>query len=157
MATSVMLEIRKTLSELELCSHMPAAELGYSSKGVEHPGGKRPPGGVDYREDKHNPEPQAKTEAKPRILRSAEHYRRRLAKAHSDRTLEIILEQAKDSLSAWRRQPAPTRQNEPKKDDPGWKRYVAESDLSSDSLADKFGVSPRYIREVRKKYREAVI
>lgn len=153
---TLLQEIQKTLSELELCSHMPAAELGYSSKGVEHPGGKRPPGGVDYREDKHNLEPSAKSEAKPRILRSAEHYRRRLAKAHSDRTLEIILEQAKDSLSAWKRQPAPTRQNEPKRDDPGWKRYVAESDLSSDSLAAKYGVSGAYIREVRKNYRERV-
>jgi hypothetical protein len=156
MTTSIILEIRRTLSELELCSHMPAAELGYSSKSAAHPGGKRPPGGVDYREDKHNLGPQTKTDAKPRILRSAEHYRRRLAKAHNDRTLEIILEQANDSLNAWRRQPPPTKQNEPKKEDPGWKRYVAESELMSESLAAKYGVSSQYIREVRKKYREAV-
>jgi hypothetical protein len=148
-------ELRTVLAQLELCSHVQAVNLDPSSRDSgEEIGGKRPPGGIDRSEDRATVGPVGSGEPRPRVLRSAEHYRRRIAKAHSQRALERVLADARDSLDAWRRQPAPSKKAEPKVGDPGWKRYIAESKESSSVLAARFGKSGAYIREVRRKYRE---
>lgn len=142
-------ELRQTLAELELCSHVSA--LDYESKdagrSAEDPGGKRPSGGIDRREDcavvdkdPKNPE---------RVLRSAGHYRRRLQHAHSDRTKRLILDEAQASLAAWK-QRVPMK--DPAKGDPGWKRFIAESKESYKALAHRYGVSVARISQIRKDY-----
>jgi hypothetical protein len=145
---NVHIELRTVLARLELISQVPAAELGYSAKSAAHPGGKRPPGGIIHADDRS-------AEAREYPQKSVEHFKRRIAKAHTTHALEAILEDARKALEAARRQPAPTKRTEPKIGDPGWKRYVAESEESSSVLGARFGKSSRYIREVRSKYREA--
>jgi hypothetical protein len=148
-------ELRTVLAQLELCSHVQAVNLEPSSRdSAESIGGKCPPGGRDRGEDGARVEPAGRDEPRPRVLRSAEHYRRRIAKAHGRRTLELILVEATDSLEAWRRQPAPTKKAEPKLGDPGWKRYVAESPEKANELAARFVVSRAYIEKVRRLYRD---
>lgn len=142
-------ELRQTLAELELCSHVSA--LDYESKdagrSAEDPGGKRPPGGIDRRENRAVVEKDPKNPE--RVLRSADHYRRRLQHAHSDRTKRMILDEAKASLDAWRHR---VPMKDPAKDDPGWKRFIAESKESYQALAHRYGVSTMRIGEIRKDY-----
>lgn len=148
-AMTIRAELLQVLAELDLVSHVPA--LDYESKRENKgsvsddrsPGGKRPRGGADRKDDRE----------REYSLKSADHFRRRLARAHSQRTLEVILEEAKAALAAWRRQPAPT--GEPEYGSPQWKRWVAESKLPSSEIARKYGVSGQYIRRIRALYRDA--
>lgn len=142
-------ELRQTIAELELCSHVSAAQPGSTSRSADEDiGGKRPPGGIDRREDRAIVEHDPKNPE--RVLRSADHFKRRLAGAHSERTRLLILEQAKASLAAWR-EPAPPSK-EPVKGEPGWKRFIALSTETYKTLADRYGVSTAYISQVRKDY-----
>jgi hypothetical protein len=145
---SVEQQLRQVLAELELVSHVSAVNL--ESSGGDHGediGGRRPPGGIDRRDDlpdnheRHHPQ------------KSVDHFRRRLARARSDESRTLILGEAKDALTAWKRQPALT--GEPEYGTPQWKRWVAESDLSSSKIADKYGVSGQYVRKIRAEYRDA--
>jgi hypothetical protein len=138
-------ELRTVLARLELVSHVSA--VNYESSGrdaCESIGGKCPPGGIRRADDKEHDYPQ----------KSVEHFRRRIVRATSSRVLEAILTDARRALEAARRQPAPDKKTEPKVGDPGWKRYVAESDEKANELAARFGYSRAYIEEVRRKYRD---
>ncbi len=146
-------ELRQVLAELELVSHVSA--FNYESSGGrdagESIGGRRPPGGVDRAEDRVRVEP---GDEKPRVLRSVEHFKQRLAGACTNRAVEGILVDARDALAAWRT-PAPFRKGmEPKLGDPGWKRYVAESSETASDLARRFGCKRSYIEKVRRLYRD---
>ncbi len=137
-------ELRQVLAELELVSHVPA--FNYESSGGrdagESIGGKRPPGGIVYTDDRAPDYPQ----------KSVEHFRRRVATARSNRgALELILADSRDALEAAQRQPAPTG---PRFGEQGWKRYVAESDEKASDLARKFGCKRSYIEKVRRLYRD---
>jgi hypothetical protein len=142
-------ELRQTLAELELCSHVSALDYETKDAGrsAEDAGGKRPPGGIDRREDRALVDKDPKNPE--RVLRSAGHYRRRLQRAHSDRTKRVILDEAKASLAAWR-QRVPMK--DPAKDDPGWKRFIAESKESYKALANRYGVTTARISQIRKDY-----
>lgn len=145
---TVEYDLRQVLVQLELCSHVGAVNMDPSSRDAgEDIGGKRPPGGVDRRED---------AEREPgRMLKSAEHFRRRLARARSERALTQILADAEASLSAWRRQPPPRDKEHPMPSDFNWKRWVSESSLSSSDVARKCFVSKRYVNRIRAEYRTA--
>lgn len=141
-------EIAQVLAQLSICSEVAAASLGSSARASEDDiGGRRPPGGEDH---KGNRDPEW-------ALKSAEHFRRRLARAHSERTLTAILADAEAALTAWRRQPASTKDNEPEYGSPQWKRYIAESKESHGTLADRFHVERSYIAKIRRQYRIEVV
>jgi hypothetical protein len=140
-------ELCQILAELELCSHVSAVNLNPSSRDAgEDIGGKRPPGGIDGREDRHRSE----DEDDERVLRSAQHFKRQLAHG---RPARHVLRDATAALAAWKRQPAPTGELE--YGSPQWKRWVAESPLSDEEVASRYNVSRRYISKVRAQYREA--
>jgi hypothetical protein len=141
---SLASEIRQALAELELISQVNAMNLAPSGRDAgEDIGGKRPPGGVDYQGDRELDYPQ----------KSIEHFRRRLRRIRATWQLELLLEDARSSLAAARRQPAPT--GEPEYGTPQWKRWVAESPLPSVEIARKYNVSRQYICRLRLLYRDA--
>jgi hypothetical protein len=143
---SVERELKQVVCELMLCSHVSAAQPGSSSRDAsEGIGGKRPPGGIDRKDDREHEWP----------LKSAGHFIARINNAHSERTLILILAEAKASLEAFERQPKPTKQNEPEVSSPQWKRYIAESTEGHGTLAGRFGVSRAYIQQIRKRYGDA--
>jgi hypothetical protein len=141
------------LAELDLVSHVPAAQSIEGGRSAEGDiGGNRPPGGVDRKEDRQPSDPKRNADKPERLLRSADHFMRRIAKARSEHTLGLILEDAEASLDAWKRQPAPDKSNEPKYGTPQWKRYIAESAEKPNVLAKRFGVTRQYIEKVRREY-----
>lgn len=143
-------ELRQVLAELELCSHINAVNLDPSSRDSgEDIGGKRPPGGVDRREDRHKPDAKerpTRQDEPERVLRSAQHFREQLARGVRPWR---VLADAKASLVAWKRQPLA---RDPAMGDRGWRRWVAESPESHVEMARKCGCSRQYIREVRLRW-----
>jgi hypothetical protein len=146
-SVSVESELRQVLVELELCSHVSAVNLDPSSRDAgEDIGGKRPPGGIDRREDRQP------READQRILRSADHFRRQLLRG---RPAHYVLEEARAALAAHRRPPKPKDKEHPMPGDFNWKRWVVESSLSAGEIGHKCGVSAQYVRRIRARYRGA--
>jgi len=149
LSTELERDLRQVLAELELISHVSAVNLDGAGGGDqgEDIGGKRPPGGVDRRDDQRD----SLEHTHPQ--KSAEHFRRRVAHARTSQHIETILEDAGKALVAWRRQPAPS--NQPELSSPQWKHWVAESTIASSEIARKYGVSRQYVDKVRAKYRAA--
>lgn len=146
---SLRRELKQTIAELELCSHVSAVSLEPSGRDSgEDIGGKRPPGGVDRAEDRQIDDG---GDERPAVLKSAEHFKRRATKAKSEPALQAILEDAQRTLVAYRRAAPPV---DPTLDDPQWKRFVSESSKPSNKLAEQYGVSTRYINKVRAQYRD---
>lgn len=138
-------DIRQALAELEMCSEVPALSYEPTARSTtEHPGGGRPPGGIDRKGDREH----------EWALKSPDHFRRRLAKAHSLVALRAILADAKAALEAAKRAPAPQDKEHPMPGDHNFKRWVAESGLSSSEIARLTGKTGQYIRKVRAQYRE---
>jgi len=136
-----MSSLGQVLAELEMCSHVSAVNLEPSSRDAgEDIGGKRPPGGIDRKED-HQPR-----ESGERILRSADYFRRQLKRGRPE---GFVLADAEAALNAWRYQPMP---REPEYGSPQWKRWVAESPLSHGEIARKFNCKRAYVQQVRKVY-----
>jgi len=151
---SLRRELKQVICELELCSHVSAVSLDSSGRDSgEDVGGKRPPGGVDRAEDRvAEPERQKKDLNADRGLpRSAAHFRRRMAKARTERALEAILADAKRALVAWKRAP---RIAAPVLGDPQWKRFIGESNEPTSALASRYGKTPQYINRVKAEYRD---
>jgi hypothetical protein len=126
---SLETELRQVLAELEMCSHV--AAFNYAGKGIrdsEDPGGRRPPGGVDWAED-------------------PERFRRQLKRGRPE---QAVLRDARATLVACRRPPAPS--GEPEYGTLAWKRWVGRSDLSHGAIATKFNCTRAYIQQVRKWY-----
>ena len=147
-------ELRQVLAELELCSHVSAVNHNPSTQDVgegDDIGGKRPPGGVDRREDQHRPAPGEATKDE-RVLRSADHFRRQLARG---RPAHFVLKDAREALTAFRRPPKPKDKEHPMPGDFNWKRWVVESPLSAGDVGRKCEVSAQYVRRTRARYRDA--
>ncbi len=144
MQAATLRELRQVLAELELVSQVSAVNYGSSGGGDqgEDIGGRRPGGGVDAKDDRQQ----------GHALKSAEHFRRRIAKAHSERAFEAILADAKRSLEAHRRQPPPS--DRPELSSPQWKRWAASSDLPPREIARIYNVSRQYVERVRARYRD---
>lgn len=140
-------DLHQVLAELELVSQVSAVNMDPSSRDAsESIGGKRPPGGIDRRDDlpdsdeRHHPQ------------KTVDHFRRRLECARTDRQVEVILTDARAALVAWRRQPAPAS-GDMAFGSPQWKRWVAESSLSHGEVATKWGCTRSYVQQIRKLYR----
>ena len=151
---SIRQELRQVLAELELCSHVPAVNITPSGRDAgTDVGGNRPTGGIDRREDRAREELSTGDDPdRGVLLRSAEHFRRRLAKASSERAEAAILEDARRALAAYRRAPKPRDLGHPMPSDPQWKRWVAESQLPAREVARKCSVSRQYVEKVRKQW-----
>ena len=143
-------EIQQVIVQLALCSHVSAALPDSEPKDAsEAVGGKRPPGGPEERLSK-KASVEERLDHRTFALKSADHFIRRLEKAHSTRALEAILKDAQDSLSAWKRRPPESK--EPVWGDPACGRWIAESKESYDALGKRFGVSNARISQIRKAY-----
>lgn len=140
-------ELAQVLAELELVSHVPAVNLDPlpPKTADEKPGGKKPRGGVDRKDDQE----------RGYALKSASHFRRRLAGAHSDKALEAILADAKKALAAHRRQPPPP--DRPEYGSPQFKRWVSESELSAAKIGSLYNVSRQRIERIRAAYGEPAV
>lgn len=157
MQAATLRELRQVLAELELVSHVPA--FNYESKNEtsvsdeRNPGGKRPRGGVERKDDQEN----------DFALKSVEHFRRRLDGAlarnllreqegepPSSRAIEAILADAKAALKAHKRAPPPP--DRPERSSPQWKRWVATSPLSAHEIARLYDCSHQYVLRVRARY-----
>ena len=136
--------VHQVLAELEMCSQVAAVNLEPSGRDAgEDIGGKCPPGGIDRKEDRQR---------ENRILHSAEHFRRQLARG---RHVHYVLEEAEEVLAAYRRPPAPKDKEHPMPGDFNFKRWVAESSLEAKEIARKCFISKRRVNQIRAKYREA--
>jgi hypothetical protein len=136
-------ELRQAIAELELCSHVSAVNPSPSGRDAGTDiGGNRPSGGVDGRDDRVH----------DHKLKSAEHFKRRVAKARAEQTLRAILKEAREALEAWRRQPPPKDVGHPMPGDHDWKRWVGESQLPAREIARKCSVSRAYVEKVRRQY-----
>lgn len=141
---SVEQELRQVLAGLELISHVSAARPGSSSRDEgEDIGGRRPPGGVDRRDDREHDHPQ----------KSAEHFRRRLAHTRTDEQRAMILEDAQKALKSWRRY-EPAQGVEPERGTLAWRRMIADSPDDPTTLAKRHQISKRTVYHYRKLYAE---
>lgn len=140
----VLSELRQTILRLDMLSQVSAVNLD-SSGGRDTSddiGGRRPSGGIDRRDDRES----------DWVLKSADHFRRRMRNAHSLRTLEQILQEAREALAAATHQPPPDPAGEPRLDDPLWKRWVGSTSMPVAEIAWKYGVSRQYVVRVRERY-----
>lgn len=149
--TTIEHELRQVLAALELVSHVPA--LDYASKrdnkgsvtDDRSPGGKRPRGGVDRQDDRE----------REYTLKSADHFRRRLAHATSRHTLELILKEARASLDAHRKVPDWKKgEIEPERKTLRWKRMIANSPATAEVLAKRHEIGVRTVKRYREMYRQ---
>ena len=130
------------LHRLELKSHTSALVIDADRvSGGSGTTGNRPPGGAERKDDR---EPEY-------WLRSADHYRRRLAGAQSVKAILLITADAERTLKAWEKAPLPSGI---KLDSPFTKLQIAESKESAGELARKLSVSRQYIYRVRSQYRQ---
>jgi hypothetical protein len=145
-------DLRQVICELELVSHVSAIDYAGKEGGrsSEHPGGKRPPGGIDRREDRYRDlVPDDKTPE--RILRSADSFKERALRARSNYALETILAEAESALAAWRRSPSPRDESADYKGALA-KRWIAESAESDAELARITPFKRKEIEEIRRQY-----
>lgn len=137
--TTEYIRLVNLLHRLELKSHTSAVRIDSDPvSGGETATGHRPPGGADRRDDRQ-PE---------YWLRSADHYRRRLAKAKSAAAVLMITADVERTLKAWEKAPIPSA---PIPGSPFFRRYVVESDKSVSELARLTGVSRQYLHRLRAK------
>ncbi len=156
--SSVDRELRQVLAELSLVSHVSAVSLDAKTPpdASDDIGGKRPAGGIDRRDERKDGVYEVETgvyEEMTFTLKSADHYRRRVASATTDHALREILADAERSLAAFKRQPMPS--GDPEFGSPMWKHWVAASPLSDGEIAHKFRVTRQYVNRVRNQYRDA--
>lgn len=145
-------EIRQAIAELDLISHVNSVSLDTSDRDTSDSiGGKRPPGG----DQEHPKTAEERSDYRTSYqLKSASDFRHRLKTAHSEHAKQAILNEARETLAAWKRAPLPTGQD-PQFGSPQWKRWVASSDLSAATIAHRFNVSRQYVHRIRRQYREA--
>lgn len=157
---SIEQQLRQVVAQLELVSHVNAVALD-SSGGRDTSddiGGKRPSGGVDRRDERRDGVYEVgpgEFEEMTFTLKSADHFRRRMASARTDHAMRIILDDAERALKAWRFQPKHRPDSEPDRASPLWKHWVGSCGLSDGEIARKYGVTRQYVNRIRNQYREA--
>lgn len=140
-------DIRTLLARLELVSHV--SGRSYDGANVHGAAGTREPTGGDGEYAKGD-ERDALNESI--YVRTIDYYRGQLAQAGAG-DLKRIRDDIEATVGAWNRQAAPP--DEPTYDNPQFKRWVAESPLSSKEIAWKYNVTTRYVNAIRQAYREA--
>lgn len=148
-------ELAQVLAELEMVSHVGAANLSPEPQtGIGNDrGGRRPQGGIDRRDDRYrdtDEHSERNENDRPAVLRSHEHFRRRAARCTSDANLLVVLNEARLTLAAWKVAPVPS---EPVWDDvSAWKFWAARSDLPVVELARRAGVSRQAVYQRMRGY-----
>lgn len=105
-------ELEQIIARLEVISHVPAVNLDPTPpETTDGKGGARPRGGIDRKDDR---EPDF-------ALKSADHYRRRLRNANTERDIERALTAARATLAAWTKAPPP---REPERDTYYWRLQI---------------------------------
>lgn len=124
-------ELEQIIARLECMSHVPAltqspkAEVGGATTGDEKtPGGKRPRGGIDRKDD---------ADREDVIVKSAEIYRHRLNLARSEIAVEVILGEARQTLRSWTHTPV---RDQPIPTDPMFRRWVNQQIKAGKSQAE---------------------
>ena len=136
-------DLTRTIMRLAMVSHVSAVSLEPSVRSSDEDiGGRRPPGGPDWKGDRQ-PEYRQKT---------AMYFVRRLRRCHSDQSLSELLVEARQALWDWQHTPIPAGQP-PALGDPQWKLWIGQSTEHTSDLARRFGVTERYINKVRREYR----
>jgi len=124
-------------------SHVPAVNLNPEPVTLdESVGGNRPRGGIDRKDDR---EPEF-------MLKSADHYRRRLAGARTERALTLIRADLELTLRAWTHTPL-KRHDIPKPGDAFFTRWARERirDGWPDSEIVRLGgCSRQYVNRLRR-------
>lgn len=134
---TLITELRQVIAELELISEVRAAKIGRTTPNTTDEGlGGRCPGA-----------PTTMTHAD-----GPDDFRERMARASSGRQLRSVLEDARKALEHWKRSAKPS---EPVRGDPQFKRWLAESPDSVETLVHRFGITRQYVYRVRKQYRDA--
>lgn len=151
-------QLRQTIAELDLVSHISAISLDTSGRDTSDDiGGRRPTGATgDGRKSRDRSENGGGSfyEGPHEFpLKSADHFRKRASKAFSEHAMQKVLDDARASLEAWKRRPLPT--GEPEYGSPQWKHWVAQSPLPDGDIARKFNVSRQYVNRIRTQYRDA--
>lgn len=160
-------ELMQVLAELELVSHAPTQNLGAATDDptrrlsvvpdesgisrLSEKGGRRPPGGLD---DDRRRMPDDRGDPDLVILRSADFFRRRLARCESRSILRLILADAREALRSYRKAPART--------DPPFGSFefkmmlvvAVESGLSVDGAKQRFGVGRSTVYKWMAQYSE---
>jgi len=143
--TDDLYQLRQAIAKVSLLSQVPAASLETAAKSTDDDiGGRRPSGGIANKDDFQI----------GYALKSAEYFRRRLARARTPRAITELLSEAEATLEAWKRAPIPEGQP-PEFGSPQWKRWIAESPLDGGELARTFSVTRQYIHQIRTQYRDA--
>lgn len=137
---SARTELLQIIARLEVISHVPAVNLDPTPpETTDGKGGARPRGGVDRKDDR---EPDF-------ALKSADHYRRRLSRAHTDGIVLAILADARRTLEAWTKTPVTLQ---PTPGDPLFKRWIRQqldAGKKPEDIARIGGVSRQYVSKVR--------
>lgn len=142
-------QIRQVLAELELVSQAPVQNFESSGRDRgEDIGGRCPgtPSKVVSKDDREWDYAQ----------KSVEHFRRRLANAHSDIVLAMILRDARVALKAWKMQPEPVGV-EPEQGTLAWKRMIANSPETAERLSKKHSIGVRSVYRYREMYASEVV
>jgi hypothetical protein len=138
-------ELLRAIAKIATFSQVPAANVGQSAKSADDDiGGRRPSGGIDRKDD-------FQTDF---ALKSADYFRRCLARCRTERAITELLIEAKATIEAWMHTPIPPGQ-EPEYGSPQWKRWIAESSEDAGTLARRFNCTRQYIYQIRRGYRDA--
>ena len=131
---------------LALVSHVPAAGLEPSVRSADDDiGGRRPPGGMDWKGDR---EPDFRQ-------KSAGYFARRLNGGVSEERLAALLEEAREALWAWQHTPdvSGVIELEPARKSFLWKCRIADDTRPLEQIKGEFQVSQATIYRYRLKYR----
>lgn len=141
-------ELQAIIARLEVISHVPAlnqspkAEVGGATTGDEkNPGGHRPRGGIDHQDDK---------DRDSHVVKSADHYRRRLARCRTTRDVELVRDCARETLRTWTH--TPPAGPEPKPGEPLFMRWLAAQTGSVDTISRQAGVSRALVYKARDRH-----
>lgn len=149
MISTTRQEILLCVARLSTMSHVSAASQNGSRSSDDDIGGRRPRGGIDIRDDK-DPEFD---------LKSAEHFLRRLARAHSELALQAILSDAQKAIRAWTHTPVPKNPSPEQEPDPRtyrWYCKVADDDRPIGVLVKHYSIDRATVYRIREKYRGIV-
>jgi len=145
-------DLMQVLARLELVSHGTTQSFDpqpVTTEGDDQ-GGHKPRGGAT---DDRARRWEDGAPADMVMLRSADHFRRRLAGCVTEGDLQRVLRDALVALESYRRAPVPGRDEQPPWDDVSrWKRWAWHSKLHGAELARRSGVSRQAVYKRMRGY-----
>lgn len=130
---ALIAQARTVIARLELVSHGRTVNLGPSG-GTGEP--LFPPGGIAGRDDREPDQPH----------KSHLHYRRRLHGCRTDDDLRAVIDDAADTLAAWKKS-APPPENSV-----SWQEQIANDTRKAAVVAKHWNVKKEYVWMLRRKF-----